>query len=30
MINLSQNIQTYVVFANIFINDIIDRKQNNR
>jgi hypothetical protein len=30
MINLSQNIQTYVVHANIWINDIIDRKSSNQ
>jgi hypothetical protein len=30
MINSLQNIQTLVAFANICINDIIDRKQNNQ
>jgi hypothetical protein len=30
MINLSQSIQTYVVHVNIFINDITDRRHNNR
>jgi hypothetical protein len=30
MINLSQNIQMFVESANIFINDIIDHKQNNQ
>jgi hypothetical protein len=30
MINQSQNIQTFVVSVNIFINNIIDHKQNNQ
>jgi hypothetical protein len=30
MINLFQNIQMFVESANIFINDIIDHKQNNQ